>query len=322
MKATSDADSLPADQPESVCFSPAAAPHAAFTLVELMVATTIFGLLMGMSLVAYVAVMKRAFHTEGAISGAAELRHATDVISQAVRSAPLALSVDGLKLYVPPKDLGFTVVDEGNTGPWVDMVAGVRGSTSVQRQIKLSDVIPSAVLSSVFVGDSRPSGALGASDIATYFKSGSAGFQSIDLEEVFDVGDTLSIPATAYGAPKNDLVINSISNNAGNKAVTFTTALGVNVPNGTRIPVNHGRRIVFEVTADTHELLYTPDSRHPETVSVLARNIDPRTPPFSLSADRLYLTLNLQQVPKGTTAGRTVQGVRTTVFVRNNPSVQ
>jgi hypothetical protein len=86
--------------------------------------------------------------------------------------------------------------------------------------------------------------------------------------------------------------------------------------------------LLFSVESNG-DLRYYPDSTETTRFSIIARDIDSapltvpsntasaRTVPFAISGR--YLTLNLQQVPRGTSAGRTVQGVQTTVFTRTDP---
>lgn len=306
--------------------------RSAFTLTEVLIATTILGMAMSMTMVVYLAALKRANHTELALKGTAELRYATDIISQTVRSASQLPTIQssGLKLLVPPKDAGFATVLETT---WIDQPGGVKGSKSNQRMLHVSNVGLPIVVLDLWSGSSRPSGAIANSDVATYFRSDLTNVPVVDLNDLFASGDTITIPATAYG-PEVTRVINNISNNSGNKTLTLTANLGVDVPNGTKIAASSGRRAMFEVVAtgaSTGDLRYYPDSRNTNQYTVLARDIDPTplsdpsdstsavTVPFTISnTSTNYVTLNLQKVPRGTTTGRTLQGVRTTVYTRNS----
>lgn len=295
---------------------------------------TVFGLASVMTFGVYIAVLKRAQHTERTLKGTAELRYAADTISQAMRSASqrATVSADGLKLYVPPKDLGYVIVQEVT---WIDMVAGVKGSKANQRMLQLSNVTAPAVVASVWRDATRPAGALASSDVATYFVDASS-LPTRDLSELFSVGDTITIPATAYG-PKTTGVINSMSNNAGTKTITLEANLGVDVPNGTKIVATSGRRLVFEVVATgSHagELRYYPDSRNLSAYTVLSHDISAAplvnpantaggtTTPFALSASAQgYVTINLQKIPAGSSTGRTLQGLQSTVYTRTDPLI-
>jgi hypothetical protein len=231
----------------------------------------------------------------------------------------------GLQLMIPPKDLAYVVVLETT---WIDTLHNIKGSKSNQRMLHLSNAIPATGISSVFASTARPAGALSTSDVSTYFKS-AASLPTANLTDIFSVGDTLTIPATAYGA-KTTGVINSISNNSGNKTLTLTTNLGVDVPNGTKIAASSGRRILFSVETNG-DLRYYADSRDLTKFAVLAHDIDPaplsvpadassaRTVPFSINGR--YVTLNLQKLPRGSTVGRTLHGVQTTVFDRSDPLI-
>ncbi|ACB74176.1 PilW family protein [Opitutus terrae] len=330
--------------------SDSAVPLAGFTLVELMVATTILGIVMGMTLVAYTGVTKRAFHTEATIKGSSELRYAADMISQSVRSAsqPIVVSANGLQLDVPPDTLAVAVIDGAATsiGPLSDAL----GYKDNQQLVKVKDYSSAVATSSIFASSARPSAAVAGTDISTYFKSQTylGANEGINLERdtkgakllegMFRKGDVVTIPATAYGA-QVVLVIDSVSNGKGSKTITFTTKLGVDVPNGTKIlPTGAGRRMRFEVFSETDptverrgQLWYYPDKDTANHI-VLATDVD--ASPVSNPADPTsaatkpfvsngrVLTLNLQKLPRGTVAGRTVQGVQTTAYARTDPSVQ
>ncbi|MBC7367825.1 MAG: prepilin-type N-terminal cleavage/methylation domain-containing protein [Undibacterium sp.] len=299
--------------------------RSAYTLMEIMVAMTILLLAMGITMVAFLSVLKRAVHSEKMLKGATELRYATDYITQVMRSAPQTpvVSTGGLQLLVAPANLGYATV-LGTT--WIDSVHNVRGSKSNQRMLHLSNVTPVAVVASIFRSTARPAGALASADVSIYFKDSST-LPVVDLNDLFASGDTLTIPSTVYGQTTTG-VINNISNNSGNKTLTLTANLGVDVPDGTKIPATAGRRLLFEVRSGGDLRCY-PDSRDLTKFFVLARDIDPaplsvpsntasaRTVPFVISGR--YLTLNLQQLPTGTAAGRTVQGVQTTAFTRTDP---
>jgi prepilin-type N-terminal cleavage/methylation domain-containing protein len=301
--------------------------HGAFTLVEVLVAMTILVMAMGATMTAYLAAVKRAFHTEKTLKGTTELRAATDFISQAARSAPLApvAQSGGTQLVIAPKNLGYATVLETT---WIDALHNVKGSKSNQRMLKVSNVTPAIVVVSLFSSEDRPPGAIGTADITTYLIDGTS-LPTTDLNDLFASGNTITIPATAYG-PVTTGIINNISNNPGNKTLTLTAALGVDVPNGTKIMATAGCRLLFSVEANG-DLRYYPDRRDLTKYAILARDIDPRpltdptnassarTVPFTVSGR--YLTINLQKVPAGTMAGRTVQGVQTTVLTRTDPLI-
>lgn len=274
---------------------------------------------------AFFSILKRTLHSERLLKGTTELRYTTDLISQAVRSAPLIPIVQssGRQLLVAPKDLGYATVFEAT---WIDHLRNVKGSKSNQRVLHVSDVTPAAVVTSVFKSDARPSGVIGASSVATYFK-GAGSLPTVDLADVFTAGDSITIPATLYGS-QTICVINNIGNSSGDKTVTLTAALGVDVPNGTAIMASAGRRILFSVEVNG-DVRYYPDNRDMARFSVIARDVDPaplttpsdttsaRTVPFAITGR--YLTFNFQKIPRGTMAGRTVQGVQTAVLTRTDP---
>ncbi|PTX91386.1 type II secretion system protein [Opitutus sp. ER46] len=310
--------------------------QAGFTLTEVLVATSILGLAISMTMVVYVAAMKRAHHTEFGLKGTAELRYATDVISQAVRSASQLPTVEsgGLKLLVPPKDIGYATVEDIT---WIDDAKTIKGTKSDQKVLKLSDLTLPAVVVSAWKSAARPAGAITNTDVATYFKAASE-MPTTDLNSIFAVGDTITIPATAFGIA-TQRVINSISNSKGNKTLTLTAKLGVSVPSGTRINATSGRRMMFEVVSaegkNQGELRYYPDSKNTAQYTVLARDIDfsplsepanvssTATVPFVIPTDaKNYVIINLQKVPGGSGSGRTLQGVQTTVYTRTDPTNQ
>ena len=309
--------------------------RAGFTLTEVLIAVTILGMAMSLAMVVWIAALKRADHTEKGLKGTAELRYACDVISQAVRSASELPTVgnmtvgnvtyNGVQLIVPPKDLGYALVLDTT---WIDGAQTTKGSKSSQKVLKVSNYTLPAVVNSAWASSSRPSGAI--TDIGSYFVT-AANLQSTDLNNIFSVGDTITIPATAFG-PATSGVINSISNNAGNKTLTLVNNLGVDVPNGTKIAATSGRRIMFEVETNG-DLRYYPDKRDLTKYTVLAHDIDPTplsdpansssttTVPFAISSTATdYVTVNLQKIPAGSIAGRTLQGVRTTAYTRTDPT--
>jgi hypothetical protein len=291
-----------------------------------MVAMTILAIVAVMAFVGVIAVLRGTAHTNAIVKGSTEVRYAADRISQAVRSAPRTPLVEssGCDLVVVPYDLGYAVVEDGT---WIDAVNNVKGVKANMKVLKLSSFTPSAVSGSIFVGSARPAGAVSSGQIATYFNNASA-LPAVDLSDVFQVGDKITIPATAYSTTFVTRTINSISNNPGTKTITTTQNIGVDVPNGTKILASRGARILFRVTSDG-ELRYYPDNRNMNSFTTLATDINPlplsnsadasssTTVPFALTGS--LLTINLQRVPRGTMTGRTLQGMRTSVYVRTDP---
>lgn len=300
---------------------------AGFTLLEVLVAMSILMVAMSLALGAFLAALKRTVHAQNVMIGTQELRFAADMLSEAARSAPQdpVVQNSGLSLLVAPKNLGYAVVVDGT---WIDQLNNVKGWKSNQRVIKLADYTPSIVAINAFRSGARPAGVVSTSEVATYFVDSSS-LPTMNISDLFSVGDTVTIPATAYG-PQFSKVINSVSNGQNQKTITMTEDLGVDVPQGTRILATSGRRLKF-IVESTGELRYYPDHRDTSVFSVLARDIDPSpltdpanaasavTVPFALSGR--YLTINLQRLPRGTMAGRTVQGVQTTIFVRTDPLI-
>ncbi|HVU34331.1 MAG TPA: prepilin-type N-terminal cleavage/methylation domain-containing protein [Opitutaceae bacterium] len=312
--------------------------RAGFTLLEVMIATTILAMATGMTIVVYVAAMKRAQHTENMLKGTSELRYTADMISQAIRSAPSlpTVSSDGLTLYVTPKDEGVYFVVQNGT--WIDSGHTTQGWKSNQKTVQV-DAVLSSVADNVFSGTNRPTGALSSGQVGTYFVTSSTG-STPKVSDLIQANDTLSIPETAFGSAVSSITINSVSNNAGTATVTFTTNLGVDVPDGTELSIASGRQYMFKVlkTAGTNtkvgDLLYYPDSRNTAQYTILAHDIDwqplsdpsnstsARSTPFSIASTATdYVTLNLQKVPQGTAAGRTLQGVITAAYTRTSPTL-
>jgi len=296
-----------------------------FTLAEVLMALAIFGVVMSLTMPAVIEVLKRSRHAESAMKGAEELRYVTALISQVVRSAPQSPEVQagGLELLIAPKDLGYVTVGDTTL---IDSLRGVKGSKFDQRILKLSNIAGSAVISPVFASDARPAGQVTAGSYGTYFIDGSS-LPSIDLDEMFTVGDTIKIPATPYGGAISSQIA-SISSGAGDKTITLEDDLGVNVPNGTRIATTSSRRLLFSVQSNG-ELRYYVDHRDLSSYTVIARDIDAspltdpadsasvETVPFTLSGRNVLV--NVQKLPAGTMVGRTVQGAITTIYARTNP---
>lgn len=295
---------------------------------EVMVAMTILLIAMSITMGAYLVALKRGVHTQNTLQATGQLRYATDLISESVRSSPQepAVQSSGRQLLVAPKDLGF-----GSVYPvtWIDTIRNVKGSKGNQRVLKLKDFVPAAVSRNIFKGSARPTGAVSSSSISTYFNDASS-LPAIDLDELFAVGDSLTIPATAYG-PAFTKQINSISNNSGTKTLTMTDNLGFDVPEGTKITATSGRRLMFSVETNG-DLRFYRDHRDTTKFVLLARDVDyqpysvpwdqtsARTTPFAISGR--VVTINFQHLPKGGMAGRTVQGVQTQVYARTDPLIQ
>ncbi len=313
--------------PRSRLESPGRRPRrAAFTLVEIMVAMTILGLGMTITMVVFLAAVKRANHTETMLKGTSELRYAADMISQTVRSASEPpTTTDGTDLYVAPGSQGYLLVDEIT---FIDSAKTTKGTKAGMKVMQV-DPYRSAATYSQFSGSSRPSGALAAGDVGTYFiASGNAPAPTVS--SLVSVNDTLSVPQTSYG-PAQTLTVNSVSKNSGTSTITCSTALAYSVPQGTKISIISGHRPEFAVI--NGQLRYFPDSSVQATYAVLAYDIsstplsDPAnaagaiTKPFVISGTNpSFVTINLQMIPKGTTAGRTLQGVETTAYARTNPA--
>ncbi len=322
--------SLLTTQPATAC------RKAAYTLVEVMVATTILAIAISLTMVVFTAALKRATHTQDLLQGTQELRYASDVISQAVRSAYRAPTTanSGRQLFVPAKDIGyFTVVD----GTWIDAAKTVQGWKSNMQTIRATVTVSPAVYNA-FRSTARPPGAVtSASDVSAYFVDSSVVPKVSDVLQKLDI---LSIPATAFGTAVPAIVVDTVAKDAGSAQISFTTKLGVDVPNGTILSLVKGRTALFEVNiAETNpdgtpkrtELRYYRDYTHsPGQYTVLARDIsatplnDPTnstsgtTVPFTIATSATnYVVMNLQKIPKGTLAGRTLQGLQTTAFTRN-----
>lgn len=308
-----------------------------FSLLEVLVATSILGMAVAMTMVVYVAALKRAQHTQLALKGVEELRYASDFISQAVRSAsqlPVVTS-GGLRLLVPPKDQAYLIVEDTT---WLDASHTVQGSKANMKMIHARAYAP-AVTASKFSSTARPAGAITAGEVATYFVDGNTTASRLakKVRDVVDTGDTVRIPATSFGAEVESIVVNNVSNNTGEATVTFDVKLNVDVPKGTKLTVTSGRRMLFEVVGNgtsQGDLRYYPDSEDLTKFTVLARDIavapltnpanasSAATVPFAIPTSATnYVALNLQKVPKGTLVGRTLQGIRTNAYTRTDPSL-
>lgn len=313
----------------------ALARRRGFTLVEVLVATTILGMAAGMTMIVFIASLKRTQHTELMLKGTAELRYAADFISQSVRSSVQlpTIGANGLQLIVPPKNLGIIVVQHGT---WIDQPHGVTGFKSNQKVMQVVAEVPLTV-SSIFKNTTtRPPGALTVDDVASYFVDSSA-ITSLKVDSLVSAGDLLDIPATAYGPAIDNWEVNSVSHNSGRATITFTNKLMVDVPDGTKINATSGSRAMFEVVSTgtyAGDLRYYPNKDITSTFTVLAHDIDPtplsdpsnsgsgNTVPFTIpSTSSDYVILNLQKIPKGSVVGRTLQGVQTAVYTRTDPTI-
>lgn len=305
-----------------------------FTLTEILVATTILGMAVSMTMVVYLAALRRAKHSEDALKGTAELRYATDMISQAVRSSPLLPEVDksGLRLLVSPKDQPLLVVTDGT---WIDAAHTTKGFKASQQNMHVALQVPVSVRS-VFKATDRPTGSVSGAQVGTYF-TGAVDTSTWKVSDYLEKGDSVRIPATAFAPEVKSKIVDSISKNAGEATITYTQKLTVDVPQGTVLTVTSGRRQAFEVVGvtvngkPTANLVFYPDADDLTKFTILARDIatkplaDPAdttgttSVPFVIPATSPnYVVLNLQKLPRGGSAGRTLQGIRTTVFTRND----
>ncbi len=303
-----------------------------FSLSEVMIAMSVFTVVAAIAMLALVALVKRNDHTFNTTAGVAELRTATDLITQAVRSSPTLPIVEdgGRTLIVAPPIVyyatvqGTDVVDNLRT-PNILGIAGGRDTITFPVRSRqpattwiMADACPSSAIS-----------ALGSTFI------GSANHPELDLDDMFSVGDSVSIPGTRYGVPIT-LVVRSITNTASVKSLRFTTALPTSpselkIPNGTQIAASSGRRLKFSVQTNG-ELRYWRDDRVAASYTVIATNLttQPRANPESSSsavepcfnfiqADRT-VQMNLQRLPAGRLSGRTEIGIRTWIHARTRPS--
>lgn len=315
--------------------------RSGFTLVEIMVAMTILGLAMTITMVVFLAAVKRASHTETMLKGTSELRYSADMISQAVRSASQPPTVNtsanalggvGTQLYITPGTFGYLLVQDTT---WLDAAHTVKGTKAGQKNLSVSGYLSPATYTP-FSGSSRPTGALAAGDVGTYFRpSTDSTLPSPKVSDLVVVTDTLSVPQTSYG-PAQTAIVNSVSNNSGNATITVNNNFSYSIPEGTKISIQSTRTQMFAVVLNSavnpsqYELRYYPDKSVTTKYSVLATDISPSpqvdpsgsatTVPFVVSAsNQNYVTINLQMIPRGTTVGRTLQGVQTTVYSRTNP---
>lgn len=308
--------------------------RAGFTLVEIMVSMAILAVGMTITMVVFIAAVKRANHTENMLKDTSELRYAADMISQAVRSASQppttntasnSFGAAGTQLYIAPGTFGYLLVDEIT---WLDTAHTIKGTKSGQKNLKV-DAYRSTATYTPFSSTSRPTGALATTDVGTYFLS-SASVPSPTVSSLLSVGDTLSVPQTSYG-PAQTATVNSVSNNSGTATVTVTNNFAYSIPQGTKISIQSAHTQMFAVVGG--QLRFYPDSSVTTNYTVLASDIsstplsDPSnkssapTVPFVISSTNTsYVSINLQMLPKGTPAGRTLQGVLTTAYSRTNPA--
>lgn len=300
-----------------------------FTLAEILIATTIFTLVAAIAMVAMVAIIKRNDHTYNLTVGTSELRIASDFITQAVRTSPIApiISNSGKTLDVAPPVVYYATVADTAV---VDALKNpnILGVLPTQDTIQFSVRARQPATKWILTG-TCPSASISSTG-STFLTL--TDHPIIDLDDMFDVGATISVPATRYGSAKT-LVIQTITNTSSSKILKFTTPVGIMIPNGTQIAATSARRVRFEITS-TGDLRNYPDSRNLTVFTVLATNVsdNPRVDasdsasanqaPFTLGSTAptaRNVTINLQRLPKGTITGRSENGIRSTIYSRTDP---
>lgn len=308
--------------------------QSGFTLTEVLIAASLMTVVVGITLVAFVALLKRNLHTDQIARGGNEIRYSFDFLTKSVRASPIApiITNSGCTMEVAPNEFYYATV-AGTTN--IDPLRGIQGAAAAQKTIVFSDKCRQPAAKSILTG-ACPSSSV--SSPGSTFLSVSD-FPSLDVADFFQVGDVVTIPATIYGGAQVR-TIQSITNTSSTKSITFTTNLTDRVPNGTQIAATALRRMKFEVTSGG-QLRYYRDSTG-TNYRIIAENItqtprvdaydtsSPLTQPFTYYANATLvsgvtvpartLRVNLQRLPVGSTAGRTELGLVTSILLRTDPA--
>lgn len=316
-----------------------------FTLSELVVTTTVFGICVVIAMGTFIAVLKRSDHTERTTESHQELRYSVSLLSRSIRTAPRLpeISDDGRTLRVPAVNSGVLTkgpaVSGGNMSYKEDM-AHIQGWRANQQSIKLSPHIPedqlegTGVMESIFADSNNfPAGAV-ASTTEGYFKPPPSGTGAYNLNTMLFRGMSLTIPADPPYTPTPVTITiapdsNSISPQTGDgeKSLSLTGNLGSFIRNGARISLPSTAPMRMFTIEENGDLRYYPNAADPTRFRVIAHHINPtplgfdgeETRPFAFGANNREIIMNLERLPPGRVSGRTAAAMRTRAYARTDP---
>jgi type II secretory pathway pseudopilin PulG len=305
-----------------------------FTLVETLIASFIVTVTIGIAMTAFVSLLQQNRQAEETEIANQQMRRLLDTVTRAIRSspaAPLVMDASGCSIRLAATTKYYAMVAGTTT---IDSVSHTQGistdSDTILFQVKTPQPAPYWILA----GASCPSAAI--DDIGTLFTDATS-LPTIDVSQMFAVGDVVAIPQTGFGDATN-LTIRSVDASLNPQRVRFTTAIGRNIPNGTMIANTAGVRIRFVIVANPTaefargDFVMYPNDQDLTQYSVLGRNLDP-TPrvdpsdasvtetPFSYDPASRQFVINFQYLPAGNSiAGRITMGTRSFVQVRTDPA--
>ncbi len=282
--------------------------RSGFTLTEVVIASSIMLLVVGIAWSVFLVVTKQQHLVESTNEIALPLQRAVRVVRDSVASAPTAPTVyrdDALPTRAPS-----TVVNPTGTNPvvagrtirlplaanyYVSVTGGtasvdttastwVLGYANTARSIIVSRNSPQAASRPLLrSGATCPSASITTLDLTLF------SLQPIRIEptQLFSVGDTVVLPQTVYGAARA-LEVESVSNiDAETSRLSFTTQLAPasawTLPNDVLVTTTSGGGVLFSViqtdAGDLRrgDLVYYPDENDLTRYRILARSIVPET---------------------------------------------
>lgn len=324
-------------------------PAGGFTLVEIMVSSTILLLVVGISMGCFVSLIKQHYLIEATNNASLDLQRAVQQINRVVQSSPempeilnatgavVTVGADGtasgVSVRLAPPQNHYVEVTGGTDV--LDAATNTFGYKNTKTTITLSSVSPQATARPLLkTGATCPNSSITELDSAVFVTTAAP----VVTSDLFLPGDTVRLPQTGYGGPISKTV----------KAVTsstieFTNALNTitawSLPNGTLIPNSAGPRARLTVVSTTSgsfsrgDLVYYPDDRTLTRFTILARDvhltprIDPANSTSATEAPFIYntatreLIVNLQCLPRGNSvAGRATVGTRMRIRIRTTPN--
>jgi type II secretory pathway pseudopilin PulG len=307
--------------------------RSAFTLVETLIAVFVAVITVGIAMSAFIALLKQNRQAEQTELVNQQMRRCLDSVVGIIQSspaAPIIMDGSGCSFRVASPEKFYAMV---NGTAVLDPVTSTLGIDKTSDMITFQTRTPQRTPYWILAGANCPSAAI--ANVGSYFTDVSS-LPNIDVSQLFNVGDTVSIPQTGFD-DATTLTVRSIDSTVTPQSVRFTTPVGKNIPNGTMIANTAGIRIRFVVVATSSgslsrgDFIMYPNDQDLTRYVVIGKNIDPAPridpaddtvteTPFSYDPASRQFVINFQYLPAGNTvAGRITAGTRSYVRVRTNP---
>jgi type II secretory pathway pseudopilin PulG len=310
------------------------ATRRAFTLVEMLLAAFIATITVGIAMSAFITLLKQNRQAEQTELVNQQMRRCLNHIVGFIQSSPAApviMDSSGCSIRLAPPDKFYAMVS-GTTE--IDPITHTSGIDKTNDTITFQSKSPQRTPYWILAGGPCPSAAI--SSVGSTFTDAST-LPDIDVSQLFNVGDTVSVPQTGFD-DATTLTVRSTDPTTTPQSVRFTTPVGKNIPNGTMIANSAGLRIRFVVVATPSgslsrgDFIMYPNDQDLTKYIVIGTNIDPAPrinpaddtiteTPFSYDPASRQFVINFQYLPAGNPiAGRITAGTRSFVKVRTNPA--